>query len=254
MELVHKFPVLGLPVNIHEDYCSCVQQRINDRQGTHIVTLNAEMAMQARNNPELGNVVSQADLVIPDGAGIVLFLRSQGEKISRCPGIELAENLVKLSLHQQWRLFLIGGAEGVTQSVANNWQQQLPGVAIVGTHNGYFNQAEEQVLCEHLQAAQPDLILVGLGVPRQEFWIQKYRHLCPKATWIGVGGSFDIWCGLKNRAPRWLREHHLEWVYRLYQEPWRWRRMLALPRFAWCVTRQSLHQAFTSKQSRSLGR
>ena len=72
---------------------------------------------------------------------------------------------------------------------------------------------------------------MGLGVPRQEYWIRQHRHLCPHAIWIGVGGSFDIWSGVKTRAPRWLRENHLEWLYRLYQEPWRWRRMLALPQF-----------------------
>jgi N-acetylglucosaminyldiphosphoundecaprenol N-acetyl-beta-D-mannosaminyltransferase len=73
---------------------------------------------------------------------------------------------------------------------------------------------------------------VGLGVPRQELWIAQHRYLCPQAIWIGVGGSFDIWSGTKNRAPAWLGKNNLEWLYRLYQEPWRWRRMLALPEFA----------------------
>ena len=73
---------------------------------------------------------------------------------------------------------------------------------------------------------------MGLGVPRQELWISENSHLCPQAIWIGVGGSFDIWSGIKNRAPSWLGNNNLEWLYRLYKEPWRWRRMLALPEFA----------------------
>ena len=84
---------------------------------------------------------------------------------------------------------------------------------------------------EQLKREQPQVIFVGLGVPRQELWIRQNRHLCPNAIWIGVGGSFDIWAGTKDRAPKWLRENNLEWSYRLYQEPYRWRRMLALPRF-----------------------
>ena len=83
-----------------------------------------------------------------------------------------------------------------------------------------------------MEKLQPKIIFVGLGVPRQEIWIREHRHLCPQATWIGVGGSFDIWAGVKLRAPGWLRDNNLEWLYRLYKEPWRWRRMLVLPQFA----------------------
>ena len=83
-----------------------------------------------------------------------------------------------------------------------------------------------------LTQLQPQVIFVGLGVPRQELWIAEHRHLCPHSIWVGVGGSFDIWSGGKTRAPRWLANNNLEWLYRLYQEPWRWQRMLALPEFA----------------------
>lgn len=242
MESMRKFDVLGLPVHIHDDYRSLAEQRLLQHQGTHIVTLNAEMAMQAQKDSKLAAIVSVADLVIPDGAGVVLFLRSQGETIQRCPGIELAESLVQSAAKHQWRLFLIGGADGLAQAVADKWQKQFPTLAIAGAHHGFFDAEGEVVLYEQLQATQPDLVLVGLGVPRQEFWIQQHRHICPQATWIGIGGSFDIWSGTKNRAPSWLRDNHLEWVYRLYKEPWRWRRMLALPHFVWCVALQSIRQ------------
>ena len=97
--------------------------------------------------------------------------------------------------------------------------------------HGYLSWEQEEKWLKLLQEAQPALIFVGLGVPRQELWIQKYRHLCPNSIWIGVGGSFDIWAGHKTRAPLWLRNNNLEWFYRLYQEPWRWKRMLVLPKF-----------------------
>ncbi|PZU99273.1 MAG: glycosyltransferase [Pseudanabaena sp.] len=229
-----------MPVHIQENYVDWLANRLKENQGAHVVTLNAEMTMQARQNQELANVIHKAELVVPDGSGIVLYLRSRGEDINRCPGIELSEQVVQVAAEQQWRIFLIGGAPGVVDTVAAKWQQQWSNITIAGMHHGYFGEENEQQICEQLQSSCPKLILVGLGVPRQELWIQKYRHLCPSSVWIGVGGSFDIWSGKKIRAPKWLADNHLEWLYRLYQEPWRWRRMLSLPHFVWCVTRDSL--------------
>ncbi|OIP78849.1 MAG: glycosyltransferase [Oscillatoriales cyanobacterium CG2_30_44_21] len=229
-----------MPVHIQENYVDWLANRLQGGQGAHVVTLNAEMTMQARQNQELANVIHKADLVVPDGSGIVLYLRSQGEAINRCPGIELSERVVQVAAEQQWQIFLLGGAPGVVDTVATKWQQQWLDIAIAGMHHGYFDETDEQRICEQLQSSNPKLILVGLGVPRQELWIQKYRYLCPNAVWIGVGGSFDIWSGKKNRAPKWLADNNLEWLYRLYQEPWRWRRMLSLPHFVWCVTKDSI--------------
>jgi N-acetylglucosaminyldiphosphoundecaprenol N-acetyl-beta-D-mannosaminyltransferase len=240
MKLADEFSVLDLPVHLHDNYRGWLEQRLEQHQGTHVVTLNAEMAMQAQENAELATVVRNADVVVPDGAGVVLYARSQGKKVDRCPGIELAESMIRSAAQHHWQVFLIGGGVGVAQSVAETWQSKFPNLAIAGVYNGYFDREQEEIILAQLQTSQPDLVLVGLGVPRQEFWIQAHRSLCPNATWIGVGGSFDIWSGTKTRAPKWLRENHLEWVYRLYQEPWRWRRMLALPYFVWCVTLQSL--------------
>ena len=239
------YTIFDLPIHLVDDYATWLLNQVQQGRGAHIVTLNAEMSMQGRQNPDLAHVIRQAELVIPDGAGIVLYLRWRGRQVQRCPGIELAEALIRQSptiqrspassteLPTQPRLFFYGGAPGVAQAAADRWQTELPNVAIAGVQHGYINAEEHTALCQHLSDTQPDIILVGLGVPRQEFWIHEHRSLCPHAIWIGVGGSFDIWSGTKTRAPEWLRNNHLEWTYRLYQEPWRWRRMLALPKFAW---------------------
>lgn len=240
--------VLGLPLHLASNYAAWIAERIQHQQGAHIVTLNAEMAMQAETDAALVNIIHQAELVVPDGAGVVLYLRLRGKKIERCPGIELAEAVLQRlpSLGDrpspdgsQASVFFFGGAPGVTATAAEIWQQRVPGLAIAGTQHGYISEDEQQDLLKMLQALQPSVILVGLGVPRQEFWIAQHRHLCPQSIWIGVGGSFDIWAGTKERAPEWLRNNHLEWSYRLYKEPWRWRRMLALPQFAWRSLRHS---------------
>lgn len=225
--------VLGVPVHILDDYVGWLGQ--HRQQGAHVVTLNAEMAMQAEQNPQLADLIRKAELVVPDGAGVVFYLQVRGRKIQRCPGIELAEALIKQlgQSESDASVFFYGGAPGITDAVARRWQAELPGLKVAGTENGYISSQEEQALCDRLQQLQPAVILVGLGVPRQEFWIAQHRHLCPEAIWIGVGGSFDIWSGTKLRAPGWLRDNNLEWSYRLYKEPWRWRRMLVLPQFAW---------------------
>ncbi|OCQ92447.1 UDP-N-acetyl-D-mannosaminuronic acid transferase [Oscillatoriales cyanobacterium USR001] len=228
-----QFPVLGQPVHILDDYPGWLLSRSRQGVGSHVVTLNAEMAMLAERNSQLAKTIASAELVIPDGAGVVLYLRLKGKKIKRCPGIELAESLLYQigETNNSELVFFYGGSPGVAIAAADNWQQRMSGLAIASQH-GYLSETEETELLTSLKELQPKLIFVGLGVPRQEFWIAKNRHLCPQAIWVGVGGSFDIWAGIKTRAPAWFCDNHLEWLYRLYQEPWRWRRMLALPRFA----------------------
>ncbi len=244
LQVLQKFSVLGLPVHITTRYRDWLQSRLQQRQGTHVVTLNAEMAMQALETPDLAEVINQADLVIPDGAGVVFYFLVRGRKIQRCPGIELAESLVQLAgvLGEDCSTFFFGGKPGIAEIAAKRWQTELPGLAIAGTQDGYLSPEDEPAFKARLEQLQPRLILVGLGVPRQEFWIRENRHLCPDAIWVGVGGSFDIWSGQKERAPVWLQRLHLEWAYRLYQEPWRWRRMLALPHFAWISMKTALRQ------------
>ncbi|MGF1535280.1 MAG: WecB/TagA/CpsF family glycosyltransferase [Elainellaceae cyanobacterium] len=226
--------VLGLPVHILDDYSSWLLQQIEAGHSTHVVTLNAEMSMQAERNPQLAEIIYNAELVVPDGAGVVLYLRLRNQHIQRCPGIELAESLItRIGASPKHSIFFYGGTPGVAQTVAQQWQTRCPQLSVTGAEHGYITPEAQDTLCDRLRREQPALILVGLGVPRQEFWIAEHRHLCPSATWIGVGGSFDIWAGTKTRAPAWLRDNNLEWSYRLYKEPWRWRRMLVLPQFAW---------------------
>lgn len=226
-----EYSILNLPVHLSENYTQWLIDRFKQKQGAQVVTLNAEMAMLGEQNPDLANVIKQADLVIPDGAGVVLYLSFRGQKQHRCPGIELAESLLK-ELGADCLVCFYGGKPGVAQQAAQQWQEKIPGMLIIANH-GYLEPEDEKQWLQTIKDRQPSLIFVGLGVPRQEFWIRDHRYLSPAAIWIGVGGSFDIWSGNKTRAPKLFRENNLEWFYRLYQEPWRWRRMLALPKFFW---------------------
>jgi N-acetylglucosaminyldiphosphoundecaprenol N-acetyl-beta-D-mannosaminyltransferase len=234
LDTLKQYSVINLPIHLIPDYKTWLWQRLEAGIGIHVVTLNAEMAIFAQENPELAQTIQQADLVIPDGAGVVIFLRFRGYRQQRQPGIELAESLLQEISKQlkNYPICFYGGAPGVAEAAARVWQQKASGLEIISNH-GYLSSAEEAEWKQTLAKTQPKLILIALGVPRQEFWIRDNRSLCPDAIWIGVGGSFDIWAGTKTRAPVWLRENNLEWLYRLYREPWRWRRMLALPKFFW---------------------
>ncbi len=229
--------VMGLPVHsashYEGGYVGWLNRRLAQQKGTHVVTLNAEMCMQAQENSQLGGFIRQADLVAPDGSGIELYFRLLGgHAMQRYPGIELAADLLQ-SLGPQTKVAFYGGKPEVVGKAADYWRQRSPQLDLAIVQHGYAKDVELDDFINQLQAIQPNLIFVGLGVPRQEFWIAEHRHLCPNAVWIGVGGSYDIWSGTKTRAPKWMQSMHLEWLYRLYQEPWRWRRMLALPHFVW---------------------
>ncbi len=242
----HSLPtatVMGFPVHLCSNYLGWLQQHLGGDRGLRVVTLNAEMVMQAQQQADLARVIRTADLVVPDGAGVVLYLRSRGVRVERCPGIELAEGAIAQAALQGCRVFLLGGNPEVLAAVTARWAQHYPGLVLVGAQHGYFEAREEAAIAAQLAERQPDLVLVGLGVPRQELWIERHASLCPRAVWIGVGGSFDIWSGRKQRAPQWMRDNHLEWAYRLYKEPWRWRRMLALPQFAMQAIAEALRQA-----------
>jgi N-acetylglucosaminyldiphosphoundecaprenol N-acetyl-beta-D-mannosaminyltransferase len=182
-------------------------------------------------------VIEAAELVIPDGAGVVWALGRQGFRVRRAPGIELARRLLEHAASHRWRVALVGGSPEVMDTLVARLQRELPGLDLVIASHGYLQAGEWPELERRLLAARPDLVLAALGVPRQETWI---RGLAGRrgGLWMGVGGSFDVWAGTKKRAPQWMRAFQIEWLYRLVQEPTRWRRMLALPEFAGAVLRE----------------
>lgn len=201
------------------------------------MTLNAEMTMAARANPDLGQAIATADLVIPDGAGVVWALSRQGVQVVKSAGIELAWSLLRYAAAHQWRVALVGSAPAVMDELRQDLPQRLPGLNLVMAVDGFQPTESWPGLEAALRELNPDLVLIALGVPRQETWSQR---VCQGASgvWMGVGGSFDVWAGVKRRAPAWMCRWQIEWLYRLLQEPSRWRRMLSLPAFAWDVLRQ----------------
>jgi len=225
--------VLGLPVSVCENVLAAAVA-LHEQGGGQIVTINAEMSMAALADPALEAAIRGADLVIPDGAGVVWALGRQGIRVRRTPGIELARQLLEHAAAQGWRVALVGSSPKVLEELCHRLVREIPGLKLVMAIHGYGDPRGWPDLERRLLSLHPDLTLVALGVPRQELWIQALPHPLI-GLWMGVGGSFDVWAGAKKRAPRWMGRIHLEWLYRLFQEPTRWRRMLALPAFVRAV-------------------
>lgn len=227
--------LLGLPVDLTPDPLAAAAELI--RQGAQVVTLNAEMTMAAMKDPHLREVIRRAERVVPDGAGVVWALRLRGRTLSRKPGIELAEALLHHAAAAGWRVALVGAKPERLQGTKRYWLNRLPQLQLVRLIHGYQPPQAWPRIEEDLQNLRPDVVLVALGSPRQELWIHRARA-DGHGLWMGVGGSFDVWSGASARAPRWMMALQLEWLYRLLQQPGRWRRVLALPRFAGMVVRE----------------
>ncbi|MCS5691435.1 WecB/TagA/CpsF family glycosyltransferase [Cyanobium sp. FGCU-6] len=227
--------VLGVGVDVGDVRAGALA--LHRRGGGQIVTLNAEMTMAARADRRLGQAIEAAELVIPDGAGVVWALGRQGLRVRRSPGIETARWLLGHAAAEGWSVALLGASPEVMEQLRLRLRQELPALNLVFSVHGYQQPADWPQLENDLLALDPDLVLVALGVPRQELWIHALagrRH----GIWMGVGGSFDVWAGIKKRAPGWMCALQIEWLYRLIKEPTRWRRMLALPDFFWAVLQE----------------
>lgn len=219
-----------------------VVEAVSNRRLLRIVTANPEMIYTAAKDDNLKEMINSADLVTPDGVGVVWAARYLGNPVKeRVTGIDLAQALFPLAAAQGWRVFLLGGKPGVTELAAAKIAARYPGIVLKFAH-GYFRDGEENALLEEIKGFPTDLLLVGLGAPRQEHWISRHPGLATVS--MGVGGTFDVLSGNVKRAPEALQAWHLEWLYRLGQEPSRWRRQLVLPLFAWQVILNKLKLKF----------
>jgi N-acetylglucosaminyldiphosphoundecaprenol N-acetyl-beta-D-mannosaminyltransferase len=232
----HPPKILGYPVNTLSlaEGLALAEEALRTRRALQVVTLNPEMIMQGEQDPELGQILRTAELVLPDGAGVVWALRRSGyPQVRRLPGIEFSEQLLALADKHQYRVALIGAQQDVLDRAAENLKRRYPGMQLVYTHHGFFNAAqEEQAVLADCIAADPQIVLVALGVPRQEKFIARNRERFQGAVFVGVGGSLDVWSGIKQRAPEIFLRLNLEWLYRITSEPWRIKRTYkSLPLF-----------------------
>jgi N-acetylglucosaminyldiphosphoundecaprenol N-acetyl-beta-D-mannosaminyltransferase len=230
--------VLGVPIHdaTYDETLDHIATWI-DQGGPHqIATVNPEFVMTARRTPTFRAVLDQADLCLPDGVGITLAARYMGRPLrERVAGVDLVKRIAARAAEAGWRIFLLGAAPGVAEQAAGVLRQRSPGVTICGTYAGSPAPEEAAEIAGRVRAAQADVLLVAYGAPAQDLWIARHLTQTGAAVGIGIGGAFDYLAGVTQRAPLWIRRLGFEWLHRLIQQPWRWRRQLALPHFALLV-------------------
>ncbi len=197
-----------------------------------IATANAEMIMQAQSDDELRKILNEADMVVPDGAGVLWAGETLGTPFpERVTGADLSTELLKISKAEGWPVYFLGGAPGVAQKAADTFMKNHGDFLLVGCHDGYFDEKEEKKIIAQIKESGAKLLLVGLGVPKQEKWLYRHKDELGPVLAMGIGGVFDVMSGNLKRAPLWMQRNRLEWAYRLYLQPSRIGRMMAIPRF-----------------------
>ena len=196
-----------------------------------IYTPNSEIILYASRNKEFMDKLNSADLMIADGIGVVYGAKVLRNSLpERVAGFDLLKTILPLMAKKGLSLYLLGSKPGVSEKAGENLLKDYPGIKIAGTHDGYFKDDEEVIA--DINAKKPDLLLVCLGFPKQENWIYDNREKLQVKAMIGAGGCLDVFSGTVERAPEFYCKHGLEWFYRLKKEPWRFKRMTALPVFA----------------------
>ena len=199
----------------------------------HIITLNSLMILETEEHLILKQICDEATLVIPESSGIAWAASYLGyPKVERIPGIDLAFDMCALSSKMTLPIYFLGGAPGVAKDASIALLRAHPDLLVAGTRDGFFSENESTEVMQDIAKSGARLILVALGMPKQELWIHTHKAKLPPGVYVRVGGSFDVWAGRVKRAPVWTRSLGLEWLYRLLQEPYRWRRIALLPKFA----------------------
>lgn len=204
------------------------RQLLEEDKFHYVVTPNPEFLLAAEKDPEFRRVLNAADLVLPDGIGVVYSAKILGTPLKeRVPGIEFAEAMLSALNEMGGRLYLLGAKPGVAEEAGRRICARYPALVLCGTHDGYFK--DEQAILPEIAAAKPDLLFVCLGAPKQEKWMARWGQHTGAKLAIGLGGCLDVFAGNVERAPERWQKLGLEWAYRLKKEPKRIGRMAKLP-------------------------
>ena len=232
-----KEPVKILDVPVHpltmQEAVSVLEESIANGEQAFVVTANAEIIMMCQQDAEYKQIVSKdAQLVLADGAGAVWAGRHLGYKVpERVAGFDLYCNLLKEAAVKGYKAYFFGGSPGIAEAAKAKSEELYPGVQVVGCRNGYFKEEESQAIIDEINASGADMLFAALGAPKQEKWLVRYRDQLNPKVLMGIGGSFDVFAGKMERAPKWMQDASLEWLFRLYKQPSRFMRMMALPKF-----------------------
>lgn len=232
-QYIGEIPLDVLP---QEQVLSAIEEFVDVHTPHQVITLNSIMYNHSLGDSVLKNALLEAHLLIPDSIGIVLAARYlSGMRLERIPGIELMLEICRLAERKLYRVYFLGAQPEVSGLVCVKIREMFPGLVICGCHHGYFSKNEEENVINGIRACVPDILFVALSVPAQEKWIFANLNRLAVPVVMGVGGSFDVISGKLKRAPLLVRKAGLEWLFRFIQQPWRFSRILDLPRFVFNV-------------------
>jgi N-acetylglucosaminyldiphosphoundecaprenol N-acetyl-beta-D-mannosaminyltransferase len=239
---VTRFTLLGVPIDplTEAEAVEWVGRAIVEAGRPRLViSVNPERIMHAGRDPAFGAVLRGADLALADGAGVVWAARRVGRPVpERVAGVDFVRALAARGAAQGWRFFFLGGGPGVAEAAGRTLRQAYPGFILAGAHAGSPDPASDAATIEAVRSSGAQLLFLAYGAGAEEAWLARNLAASGATVGMGVGGAFDFISGRVRRAPRWMRNLGLEWLYRLSREPWRWRRMIALPRFVIRVMRE----------------
>jgi N-acetylglucosaminyldiphosphoundecaprenol N-acetyl-beta-D-mannosaminyltransferase len=213
------------------------------------VALNVAKLIKMRSDEELRRDVVNSDIISVDGMGIVWGARLLGLDIpERVAGINLFERLIAICAQQGFRPYFLGAQENVLKKAVNNLRVKYPAMQIAGWRDGYFDTGQEDEVFRAIRETNADCLFIGLPTPRKERLLAKFRDNLNVPFIMGVGGTFDVVAGAVNRAPSWIQDIGLEWLYRLLQEPQRlfWRYFTTNTAFAFLLARACILRALKS--------
>jgi len=231
--------LLGIPADpiTFNQLLDHIEMWIQSNDGLHqICTINPEFTVIAQSDYDFFTLLQRSNLNVIDGWGAVMALRGRGISVpERVTGSDGVPMIAQRAAQQGWRLFLLGAAEGIADETAIILQNRYPDLQIAGTYSGSPHPDDADHIIQMINDSQADILFVAYGAPKQDLWIDRYRDRLAVNVAMGIGGSFDFITGNVPRAPQWMRQSGLEWLYRLYLQPSRWRRMLRLPIFVMWV-------------------
>ena len=212
----------GVPVSPFDSLAACAQHiltEVRSGAGGFAIAINAEKVITCSRDRNVQETVEHATLRYPDGAGVVVAMRLKGVHSTRVAGADLWLEILRQARGQRLSVALIGAKPEVLNATRRRLEADFPGVTVSVARNGYDGTRDLNALARELATNQPDLVFVALGSPKQELLIERFRTAHPGGFYMGLGGSFDIYAGVKKRAPLWMQRRGLEWLFRFLSEP-----------------------------------
>ena len=246
IEAINAFNIRINPLR-RTDFMSIIESSIKKGEQLAQFGVNSATINDIVRNEELRRIINKADLVHIDGMSVVWALRSFGYSVpERVATPDLADDILGMADREKMSVFLFGAKESILSLCRQNIEKKYPAITIAGARNGYYKPEEEKEIFDMINKTNPDILFLGMSSPKKELFFESHRHDLHARYVLGVGGYFDIVSGLIKRAPHWMQNSGLEWLYRLMQEPRRlWKRyLIGIFQFSWLVISEKFRRLF----------